>query len=142
MRFNFTIVGHADVLRNIQTLRTLLLREGNASAWNQAQHLFARTRAVVPYEDGDLYDAAYIANIGTDKVKAWVVGYDTVKAPHAVPVHEIPNRNHPTRGPSGEPKQDHYLSEPRDAMVKTFPRTVANDLERAITKARFIRRGA
>jgi hypothetical protein len=39
---------------------------------------------------------------------------------------------HPTRGPSSEPKQDHYLSEPRDAMEKSFPRTVESDMKKAI----------
>ena len=88
--------------------------------------------------NGDLYNSAYIANISpSEEKRVWVVGYDTVAVPYAWLVHEIPNRIHPTRGPSREPKQDHYLSEPRDQMVKTFPRTVRDDMERAIGSARF-----
>lgn len=129
MRVSMVLEGSPAVLGNIQRLRTMLLKEGDQSAWNQAQHLFARTRAVVPYLNGDLYDAAYIANISpSDTVRIWVVGYDTVAVTYAVTVHEEPNRNHPTRGPSNEPKQDHFLSEPRDAMEKTYVRTVGDDL--------------
>lgn len=139
MTVTFTITGHPTVVRNIQQLRTMILRQGNTSAWNGAQHLFARSRAVVPYLDGRLYNSAYIANISTELKKIWAVGYDTVSVDYAIAVHEIPDRNHPTRGPSSEPKQDHFLSEPRDAMVKTFPRTVADDFETLLRKARFTR---
>ena len=137
MKFTIIMEGHPAVVGNIRRLRTVMTREGNQSAWNQAQHLYARTRAVVPYLTSQLYNAAYINNIGKKDHPMWVVGYDTVEAPYAVDVHEIPNREHPTRGPSSEPKQDHYLSEPRDAMVASFPREVGNDLERAINRLRF-----
>lgn len=137
MRVSFVLEGHPALLGNTQRLRTTLYKEGDLSAWNQAQHLFSRTRAVVPYDTSKLYNAAYIANISpSEKIRIWVVGYDTVAVDYAVNVHETPGRNHPTRGPSNEPKQDHYLSEPRDAMEKTYPRTVAHDLERAIRKVR------
>jgi hypothetical protein len=125
------------VLGNLQRLRTTLTRDGNQSAWNQAQHLYSRTRAVVPYLDGDLYESAYIVNIGDKDFPMWAVGYDTDVAPHAITVHEEPNRNHPTRGPSREPKQDHYLSEPRDAMESTFPKAVAKDLQSSVAGIRF-----
>lgn len=137
MKVTMVLEGLPSLLNNTQRLRTTLYREENLSAWNQAQHLFSRTRAVVPYKDGDLYNAAYIANISpSDKVRIWVVGYDTVAVDYAMNVHEIPGRNHPTRGPSNEPKQDHFLSEPRDAMEKSYVRTVADDLEKALRKVK------
>lgn len=140
MKVTMVLEGSPAVLGNIQRLRSVLTRQGNTSAWNGAQHLFARTRAVVPYEDGDLYDAAYIANISpSDDHRVWVVGYDTVAVDYAMTVHETPNRVHPTRGPSREPKQDHFLSEPRDAMEQSFPRQVKDDLSRAIRQIRFAR---
>jgi hypothetical protein len=129
--------GSPALLANIQRLRAILLPEVDRSPWNQAQHLFARTRAVVPYLTGELYSAAYIANISPSAWKRiWVVGYDTVAVPHAMIVHETPNRVHPTRGPSREPKQDHYLSEPRDAMEKSYPREIADDMRDAIHRFR------
>lgn len=140
MKVTMVLEGSPAVLGNIQRLRSVLTRQGNTSAWNGAQHLFARTRAVVPYKDGDLYDAAYIANISpSDDHRVWVVGYDTVAVDYAMTVHETPNRVHPTRGPSREPKQDHFLSEPRDAMEQSFPRQVKDDLSRAIRQIRFAR---
>jgi hypothetical protein len=132
MKVTMVLEGHPVVLKNIQRMRSVITRQGSTSGWNGAQHLFARTRAVVPYLSGELYDAAYIANVGRPNFPAWVVGYDTVAVPHAMVVHETPNRVHPTRGPSSEPKQDHYLSEPRDAMEKSFPRTVESDMKKAI----------
>ena len=140
MKLTVMIDGIPEVVGNIQRLRTVLTRQGNTSAWNQAQHLFSRTRAVVPYLDGDLYNSAYIKNTSTEDKKVWEVGYDTVAVPYAWSTHETPNRNHPTRGPSREPKQDHFLSEPRDAMEATFPKDVANDMRGAIGRARIIRR--
>lgn len=133
MKFTMVLEGNPLLLGNIQRLRSVLLPEIDRSPWNQAQHLFSRTRAVVPWLTGELYNAAYIANISPSKWKRiWVVGYDTVAVSHAMTVHETPNRMHPTRGPSNEPKQDHFLSEPRDAMEKTYPRTVADDLGRSL----------
>lgn len=133
MQVTLVLEGMDSLLRNTQRLRTTISRQGNLTAWNGAQHLFARTRAVVPYRNGDLYNSAYIANISPSKFKRiWVVGYDTVAVPYAMVVHETPNRVHPTRGPSREAKQDHYLSEPRDAMEKEFPRTAADDMMTAI----------
>jgi len=140
MKVTVMIGGIPEVVGNIQRLRTVLTRQGNTSAWNGAQHLFARTRAVVPYLEGELYNSAYIANISTENQKTWVVGYDTVAIPYAWSVHETPNRIHPTRGPSREPKQDHFLSEPRDSMVDSFPKTVADDARAAIASVRFVRR--
>lgn len=134
------IEGIPEVVGNIQRLRTVMTRQGNTSAWNQGQHLFSRTRAVVPYLEGELYNSAYLANISTADEKVWVVGYDTVSIPYAWDVHEIPNRIHPTRGPSREPKQDHFLSEPRDAMVESYPKQVAGDMRGAIASVRIIRR--
>lgn len=140
MRATVVIEGFGPLLQNIQRLRSALTRQGNQSAWNGAQHLFARTRAVVPYKDGDLYNSAYIANVSpSEDRRIWVVGYDTVAVPYAMDVHEIPNRIHPTRGPSPEPKQDHFLSEPADAMRKSYPRTVADDMERVIRRTRMVR---
>ena len=137
MKVTMVLEGMPQLLSNTQRLRTTLTRQANTSAWNGAQHLYARTRAVVPYLTGELYDAAYIANISpNEKNRVWVVGYDTVAVEHAIIVHETPNRNHPTRDPSNEPKQDHYLSEPRDAMVASFPRTVADEMRDAIRSAR------
>jgi len=136
MRVTLILEGSPALLGNIQ--RSVLTRQADRSAWNQAQHLFSRTRAVVPYMDGDLYDAAYIANISPDdKRRVWVVGYDTVAVDYAMTVHETPGRMHPTRGPSREPKQDHFLSEPRDAMEKTFPKTVAEEMENVLRGIRF-----
>lgn len=134
------IEGIPEVVGNIQRLRTVMTRQGNTSAWNQGQYLFSRTRAVVPYLEGELYNSAYLANISTADQKIWVVGYDTVQIPYAWDVHEIPNRIHPTRGPSREPKQDHFLSEPRDAMVESYPKQVAEDMRGAIASVRIIRR--
>ena len=140
MKLTVMIEGIPEVVGNVQRLRTVLTRQGNTSAWNQAQHLYSRTRAVVPYLEGELYNSAYIANISTADKKVWQVGYDTVAIPSAWSVHEIPNRIHPTRGPSREPKQDHFLSEPRDAMAESFPREVGNDMRGAVASIRFIRR--
>ena len=140
MKLTVMIEGIPEVVGNVQRLRTVLTRQGNTSAWNQAQHLYSRTRAVVPYLEGELYNSAYIANISTADKKVWQVGYDTVAIPYAWSVHEIPNRIHPTRGPSREPKQDHFLSEPRDAMAESFPREVGNDMRGAVASIRFIRR--
>lgn len=137
MKITMMLEGVPLVVGNLQRLRTTLSREGNQSAWNQAQHLYARSRAVVPYLEGELYEGAFINNIGSKEFPMWAVGYDTVSVAHALIVHETPNRVHPTRGPSSEPKQDHFLSEPRDAMAQSFPRTVADDLEAAIGKIRF-----
>lgn len=137
MKVSFILEGHPDVVRNLQRLHTTLTREANQTAWNQAQHLYARTRAVVPYLNGDLYEAAFIRRLDDSKKSVWVVGYDTVAVDYAMMVHETPNRIHPTRGPSKEPKQDHFLSEPRDAMEQTFPRDVANDLRKAVSGIRF-----
>ena len=139
MKVTIILTGHPTVVRNIQALRTTCTRQGSTSGWNGAQHLFSRTRAVVPYLEGELYNSAFIANIGRPNFPAWAVGYDTVAVPHAIPVHETPNREHPTRGPSNEPKQDHYLSEPRDRMQESFPQTVADDMENAIRRTRFVR---
>ena len=140
MKLTVMIEGIPEVVGNVQRLRTVLTRQGNTSAWNQAQHLYSRTRAVVPYLEGELYNSAYIANISTSDKKVWQVGYDTVAISYAWSVHEIPNRIHPTRGPSREPKQDHFLSEPRDAMAESFPREVGNDMRGAVASIRFIRR--
>jgi len=137
VKVTFILEGHPALVKNIQRLRTVLTRQGTTSAWNGAQHLYARTRAVVPYLEGELYDSAYMANIGQPNKPAWVVGYDTVAAPHAIIVHETPNRNHPTRGPSSEPKQDHFLSEPRDRMSEEFAKTVADDMEAIIKGTTF-----
>lgn len=128
------IEGVPEVVSNIQQLRSTIMDASHHTAQANADYLFERTRAVVPYLSGDLYNAAYKGDISVGRAMAvWVVGYDTVAVPYAVRVHETPNRNHPTRGPSPEPKQDHYLSEPRDAMGSgTFQKTVKEDLERAI----------
>jgi hypothetical protein len=125
------------IVGNLRRLQSTLTRDGNLSAWNQAQRLYARSRAVVPYLTSQLYNSAYINNIGDKKFPMWAVGYDTVEAPHAVIVHDTPNRVHPTRGPSSEPKQDHFLSEPRDAMEASYPREVAADLGRSVRSIRF-----
>ena len=138
MKVTVMIEGIPEVVGNVQRLRTVLTRQGNTTSWNGAQHLFARTRAVVPYLDGELYNSAYIANISTRDKSVYAVGYDTVAVPYAWDVHEIPNRVHPTRGPSNEPKQDHFLSEPRDAMASSFPRTAAHELRDAVRSARFL----
>lgn len=137
MKVTMILEGAPQLLGNFQRLRTTLTREANMSAWNQAQKLYARTRAVVPYDTAALYESAFITNIGIPQKPMWAVGYDTVAVDYAMLVHEEPNRNHPTRGPSREPKQDHYLSEPRDAMAQSYPRSVAQDLDRAISGIRF-----
>lgn len=140
MKATVVIEGHAALLGNIQRLRSVITRQGNTSAWNGAQHLYSRTRSVVPYMNGDLYDAAYIANISPSETnRIWVVGYDTIAVDYAMTVHETPNRVHPTRGPSREAKQDHFLSEPRDQMQSEFPRTVADDMRRALRSVTFIK---
>jgi hypothetical protein len=142
MAFKTTVLmdGHPTLRRNLKVLQQAVATQANLNAWNGAQHLFARSRAVVPYDKGDLYNAAYMRKAEDGGSRAmWVVGYDTARAPHAILVHEIPGRHHPIRGPSNEPKQDHYLSEPADAMRSTFPRTVANDLQAAIHRAKVIR---
>lgn len=140
MKLTVMIDGIPEVVGNLQRLQTVLTKQGNTSAWNGAQHLFSRTRAVVPYLDGDLYNAAYMANISTDKKSVWAVGYDTVAVPYAWDTHEIPNRIHPTRGPSNEPKQDHFLSEPRDAMTVSWPKQTADEMRGAIGRVRILRR--
>lgn len=139
MRFTMILDGHSTVVNNLRRLTTTVTRQANLSGWNAAQHLYARTRAVVPYLDGELYESAFIEKVGEHPVHMWAVGYDTNAVPYAITVHETPNRVHPTRGPSNEPKQDHFLSEPRDAMVKTYSRTMAEDLERAIMTTKFER---
>lgn len=133
MKITIMLEGVPAVVGNLRQLTRSVVREGKTNAWNGAQHLYARTRAVVPFMDGVLYEAAFIEKLrDDDKHPMWVVGYDTGAAPYALPVHEIPDRNHPTRGPSPEPKQDHFLSEPRDKMVKTFPQDVAKGMADAI----------
>ena len=137
MKVTMILEGVPVVVGNVQRLRTTLTRQANQSAWNQAQHLFARTRAVVPYLDGELYESAFINNIGSKDKPMWAVGYDTVAVDYAVTVHETPNRVHPTRGPSSEPKQDHFLSEPRDAMAKSFARDIGDDMRQAVASVQF-----
>lgn len=137
MKITMVLEGHPTIVGNLQRLTTSVTRQGNTNAWNGAQHLYARSRAVVPYLNGEIYESAFIKNIGEKNFPMWAVGYDTVAVQHALPVHEIPNRDHPTRGPSPEPKQDHYLSEPRDQMAKSFVRDVAEGARHAISKTQF-----
>lgn len=128
-----------DLHANFGKLLMTMQKAGSLSAWNQAQKLFSRSRAVVPYLDGLLYNAAYVVKLdGSDDVPTWAVGYDTFSVPYAWDQHETAGRNHPTRGPSNEAKQDHYLSEPRDAMVATFPSEVARDLREALGGIHFV----
>ena len=125
----FHVRGKEIAVRNLRNVRRHLVKRCGSTAYNAALHLKARSQAVVPYEEGDLYDSAYVAPISSSEDKqVWGVGYDVGKAPHAILVHEIPGRMHPTRGPSPEPKQDHYLEEPANAMKKEWPRTVRDDL--------------
>lgn len=140
MKVTMMLEGVPELLGNTQRLRTVMTRQGKTTAWNAAQHLFSRTRAVVPYLTGDLYNSAYIANISTDKKSVWAVGYDTVAVWYAWMQHETAGRNHPIRGPSKEPKQDHFLSEPRDAMAKSYPRQAAEEFTDALRGVAFRRR--
>lgn len=137
MKYTLILDGVPAVVGNFRLLQRSLVRDGNQSAWNQAQHLYARTRAVVPYMDGDLYGAAFIKNIGEKDKPMWAVGYDTVAVDYAITVHETPGLNHPTRGPSSEPKQDHFLSDPRDAMARSYVKDVGTDLRRSVSNIRF-----
>lgn len=140
LEVTFQLRGKDVTIRNMRRVNRQLVKRADSSTWNAAQHLKARSQAVVPYLHGDLYNSAYIEkDVDTDDKRIWAVGYDTGKAPHAWVVHEIPGRNHPTRGPSPEPKQDHFLSEPADAMRKEFPRTVADDLQDEIRRVRIER---
>lgn len=127
-------------IRNIRRVRYAILKKKSQTPWNAGQHLYSRTRAVVPYKEGDLYESAFLRKeIDTDEKTIWTVGYDLAKAPHGWMVHEIPGRMHPTRGPSSEPKQDHFLSEPADAMRKPYARTVRDDVNAAIASVRIER---
>lgn len=140
LRVTVQLRGREVTIRNLRHVNRQVVKRADSSTWNAAQHLKARSQAVVPYQYGVLYSAAYLEkDTDNEDVKMWAVGYDTGKAPHAWPVHEIPGRFHPIRGPSSEPKQDHFLSEPADAMRKEFPRTVANDLRGEIRSIRVIR---
>jgi hypothetical protein len=140
MRLTIVVFGQSELAGNFRILKSIIERQGHTSAWNGAQHLFARTRAVVPYMEGVLYGAAYIRNIAYSRARpTWEVGYDTGQAPYALAVHDVP-ANHPTRGPSSEPKQDHFLSAPRDQMQKTYPATVRDDMRRVLRRVPVRRR--
>lgn len=140
LRATIQLRGQQVTIRNLRHVNRQIVRRADSSTWNAAQHLKARSQAVVPYRFGDLYNSAYIRKVkDSEDEKMWAVGYDTGQAPHAWPVHEIPGRIHPIRGPSHEPKQDHYLSEPADAMRKEYPRTVADDLRQTIRTVRVTR---
>ena len=139
-RFSYRVIGGTTVRRNMRRMFLNIRSMGTLNAYNAAQHLLARTRAVVPYEDGTLYNAAYARKVDSNQDKAvWEVGYDTTQAPHALIQHETPEYNHPTRGPSTEPKTDHFLSKPRDAMEKAYTKSVWNDVWSAIRRTRIER---
>lgn len=142
MNVSFQLRGKEMTIRNLRRIRRQVLKRKSMTAWNAAQHLFSRTRAVVPYQDGDLYNAAYNRKKeDSDGRSVWHVGYDVRAAPHAWMVHDIQGRFHPVRGPSPEPKQDHYLSEPADMMRKSFPRTVRDDIQDEIRRVHIERLG-
>lgn len=137
MFVTFQLRGKEVTIRNLRHVNRRLVKRADSSTYNAAQHLKARSQAVVPYREGILYNSAFISRVaGGEDVKMWAVGYDTMKAPHAWIVHEIPGRNHPVRGPSPEPKQDHYLSEPANDMQREYPRTLADDLQDEIRRTR------
>lgn len=126
--------------RNIGRMFLNIRTTGYLNAFNAAQHLLSRTRAIVPYLNGDLYNAAYAKKVDSGQAKAiWEVGYDTTAAPHALIQHETPEYNHETRGPSTEPKTDHFLSKPRDVMEKVYAKTVKDDIWSAIRRTRIER---
>lgn len=136
---NFAVRGKETVVRNMRTLQERLLAAGEDLSWNGAQHLFSRTRAVVPFKTGKLYESAYMVKISQKNFAMWAVGYEDVRVEYAWIVHEVPNRIHPVRGPSNEPKQDKYLSNPRDEMSKTWPTMVSDVLEERIRSAKMER---
>lgn len=139
-RVRVSVRGGAETRNNLLRMFQNIRTTGHLNAYNAAQHLFARTRAIVPYEDGTLYNAAYSKKVeASDKKAIWEVGYDMQAAPHALIQHETPEYNHPTRGPSAEPKTDHFLSKPRDAMEKAYAKTVADDVWGAIKSTRVTR---
>ena len=137
VRVTFQLRGKDVTIRNMRHVNRQLVRRADSSTWNAAQHLKARSQAVVPYLTGGLYRSAFVRKVkDSDDVKMWAVGY---MAEHALMVHEIPGRNHPTRGPSPEPKQDHYLSEPADQMRKEYPRRMRDDLADEVSRVRVLR---
>lgn len=138
MKFWARVDGIPETTANLRRIRDVARDAARESVPKQANYLFGRTRAIVPYLEGELYASAYQIDISTEKQVIWAVGYDTTRIPYAWEVHEIPNRIHPTRGPSPEPKQDHFLSEPRDAMEQSYVKTVGDDIRRAIAGVRIM----
>lgn len=138
--FSISVRGGRTVRANARRMYLDIRTTGHLNAYNAARHLLSRTRAVVPYENGDLYNAAYAkkVDIGSDRA-VWEVGYDTVAVPYAMIQHETPSFDHPTRGPSTEPKTYQFLSRPRDAMEKAYVKTVASDIWNAIRRTRVSR---
>ena len=133
--------GVRPTVANIGRLRRAVREETDLITTDMAARLFHITTGIVPYQDGDLYRSAF--NIDTTVNRNFPtrsVGYDST-IDYAFAVHELPNRVHPTRGPRKEPKQDHFLSEPRDALAEIFPRIVRDRIAARIQRMRSITAG-
>lgn len=106
---------------NVKQLKKELLEAADDHATREAGLLYLATGRMVPYLSGQLLGSRYQRreDTSTKTRPRWVVGYDLALAPYAWEVHQIP-QHHPTRGPYNDPKSDHYLSIPRDAMAQTY----------------------
>jgi len=114
------IEGISVVVANIGRLRRAIREENRAVVDDQAQRLLHISTGVVPYFSGRVYNSAFNTDMTFDPNKPYrAVGYDD-SIPYIWALHETPNRVHPIRGPRQEPKQDHFLSEPRDAQAEVF----------------------
>lgn len=131
------VEGVPVTVANIGRVRRVVRETNKRFTLRKAANLFWATQGVVPYLSGRLYGSAYIREVGANPAyPRQEVGYDTAQAPHALVVHETPGMVHPTRGPRHEPKQDHFLSEPRDRMAGTFVSELRQELVEAIRRMR------
>lgn len=129
--------GIPQFKRNVRTVKKAALQAALEHADRESELLFEGTTRIVPYMSGRLFNSAYRRKRSTkEENPVFVVGYNLAAAPHGWAVHQIPNRNHPTRGPYSDPKTDHFLTIPRDALALTYAARATVRINRAIQKAR------
>jgi len=114
------VTGISETVANIGRLRRGIREENRSVVDDQSARLFKITTGIVPYFSGRVYNSAFNTDLTFDpNLPTRAVGYDS-SIPYIWDLHETPNRVHPARGPRQEPKQDHFLSEPRTAMEAVF----------------------
>lgn len=137
-----SVEGIRPTVSNIGRLRRGIREANKKFVLKKAAELWTRSTGMVPYNTGALYRSAFIREISSNAAyPQQIVGYDPGIAPYAMLVHEITGKTHPTRGPRPEPKRDHYLSEPRDAMAATFDSDLRNELVATIRRMTSISSG-